>query len=53
MKSVKVKGFYGDVSFDVNELFTLLHITCTDAIIKIRKNASTGRAWELNNGDRQ
>ncbi|EQD76499.1 transposase IS4 family protein, partial [mine drainage metagenome] len=41
MKSVKVKEFYGDGAFDVNDLFTLLHHTGTDPIIKIRKNAST------------
>ena len=43
MKGVRVKGFYGDGAFDVNDLFTLLHITGTDPIIKIRKNASTER----------
>ena len=43
MKGVTVKGFHGDGAFDVNDLFTLLHITGTDPIIKIRKNASTGR----------
>ena len=43
MKGVRVKGFYGDGAFDVNDLFTLLHVTGTDPIIKIRKNASTDR----------
>ena len=43
MKGVNVGRFYGDGTFDVNDLFNLVHVTATKPIIKIRKNASTDR----------
>ena len=43
MKGVRVKGFYGDGAFDVNDLFDLMHSIGAKPVIKIRKNASPGR----------
>ena len=43
LHGISVGKFYGDGAFDVNDLFTLLHVTGTDPVIKIRKNASTER----------
>ncbi len=43
MKGVKVKEFYGDGAFDVNDLFNLVHSISAKPVIKIRKNASTER----------
>ena len=40
---ISVGKFYGDGAFDVNDLFTLLHVTGTHPVINIRKNASTER----------
>ncbi len=39
-KGVRVKEFYGDGAFDVNDLFNALNLTKTKRQIKIRKNAS-------------
>ena len=43
IKGVKVKGFYGDGAFDVNDLFDLMHSIGAKPVIKIRKKASPGR----------
>ena len=43
MRVVNVGRFYGDGTFDVNDFFSMLHITATKPIIKIRKTASTDR----------
>jgi len=40
MKGTRVKEFYGDGAFDVNDLFNALNLTKTKPVIKIRKNAS-------------
>ena len=42
-RDVKIKGFYGDGAFDVNDLFNLTHSIGARPVIKIRKNASTER----------
>lgn len=43
MNGVNVGRFYGDGTFDANDLFSLLHVTATNPIIKIRKTTSTDR----------
>ena len=43
MKGVKIREFYGDGAFDVNDLFDLMHSIGAKPVIKVRKNASTER----------
>ena len=43
LHGVKVREFYGDGAFDVNDLFDLTHSLGVKPVIKIRKNASTER----------
>ena len=40
VKGVRVREFYGDGAFDVNDLFDLAHSTGAKQVKKIRKNAS-------------
>ena len=40
LHGVKVREFYGDGAFDVNDLFDLMHSIGAKPVIKIRKNAS-------------
>ncbi len=43
MNGVNVREFYGDGAYDINDLFDLLHSIGSRSVVKIRKNASTGR----------
>ncbi len=53
MNGMNVREFYGDGAFDVNDIFDLLHSIGSRPVVKIRKNASTGRQMDPKTAERK